>query len=504
MLPLPKSDAEPFQDITDTQWDQFLADFTAAAIAPEQAVTRGTHNGEAQAWQHRTTYCESIGCIDLFMKQLTQNEQISMLRTFAMAVREGWFSKDCHKVLVEGTVWGAVSHVVQTFRAAERQNPTKDNDREFSILLSRQYRTYKNEDPWQKQRKALPFIVLDKLAKRQDTELDIALGQLTIGAAFFACCSCKYLTVPKREERRTKLLCLQNIRFFKKGHLIPAPSADLESADSIAITFEMQKNDSKFDTVIHGQTDDPLLCPVLQWAQLVNRILSYPNTTCDTPVCAVWCHGRLDKIASTKVLLALCAASKAVGSACLGFEPSEMGMHSLCSGSAMEMYLVGLPVYTIMLIVRWSSDAFLHYIRKQVEQFLRHVTKQMLTFWLFWKILEIAPTVVLIKDPRQCNHCDNAKTRQNIGGNMSQRVKLPSFSVSTNWLMAQGKLMEEASSSWLPKGIRGGENWIKNSIPNPIPSCTSHVHFFNCISEMHMASKLLCCLDADWGVREQG
>jgi hypothetical protein len=189
-----------------------------------------------------------------------------MPSAFAMAVREGQFSRDCHEVLVEGTVRGAVSHVVQTFRAAGRQNPTKDNDRELSILLSRQYQTYKNKDPQQKQQKALPFIVLDKLAKRQVTELDIALGQLTIGAAFFACHSCKYSTVLKREERHTKLLCLQNIRFLKNGHLIPVPSADLESADSVAITFKMQKHDSMFDTVIHGQTDDPVLCPVLQWA----------------------------------------------------------------------------------------------------------------------------------------------------------------------------------------------------------------------------------------------
>jgi hypothetical protein len=191
------------------------------------------------------------------------------------------------------------------------------------------------------------------------------------------------LTVPKREERCTKLLCLQNIRFFKDGHLILEPSANLESADSIAITFKMQKNDSKFDTVIHGWTDDPFLCPVLKWAQLVNRILSYPNTTCNTPVCAVWCHGRLDKIASTQVLSALRAESKAVGSTRLGFKPSKMGMHPLCSGAAMEMYLAGVPVYTIMLIGRWSSNAFLCYIRKQVEQFLQHVGKQMLTFWSF-------------------------------------------------------------------------------------------------------------------------
>jgi hypothetical protein len=33
VLPLPKSDAKPFQDITDTQQNQLLADLTAAAIA---------------------------------------------------------------------------------------------------------------------------------------------------------------------------------------------------------------------------------------------------------------------------------------------------------------------------------------------------------------------------------------------------------------------------------------------------------------------------------------
>jgi hypothetical protein len=78
-----------------------------------------------------------------------------------------------------------------------------------------------------------------------------------------------------------------------------------------------------------------------------------------------------------------CKYSKAVGSARLGFEPSKMGTHSLCSGAVMEMYLAGVPVYTIMLIGRWLSKAFLGYIRKQVEQFSRHVAKQMLTFRSF-------------------------------------------------------------------------------------------------------------------------
>ncbi len=70
------------------------------------------------------------------MDQLTQNEQIIMLGAFAMAVREGQFLRDCHEVLVERKVCGTIAHVVQAFWAAIRQNPTKDDDIELSILLS--------------------------------------------------------------------------------------------------------------------------------------------------------------------------------------------------------------------------------------------------------------------------------------------------------------------------------------------------------------------------------
>jgi hypothetical protein len=44
----------------------------------------------------------------------------------------------------------------------------------------------------------------------------------------------------------------------------------------------------------------------------------------------------------------------------------------------MAMYLSKIPVYTIMLIGRWSSDAFLKYIRKQVTEFSNNVSKMMI------------------------------------------------------------------------------------------------------------------------------
>ncbi len=201
----------------------------------------------------------------------------------------------------------------------------------------------------------------------------------------------------------------------------------------------MQKNDQKHNTVIHGQMDDATLCPALQWACIVNQIRTYQGSTPDTPVCVVWHHDKLDNILSKHVLTALRAACAAIGSTHLCFEQSKMGTHSLCSGTAMEMYLTRLPVYTIILIGRWLSNTLLCYIRKQVEQISQNVAKQMLTFRSFQTTPDITPLVVSNKDPRQCNHHNNAETRHNIGHGNLQRMQLPSFSLF-NWSMSTWRM----------------------------------------------------------------
>ena len=44
------------------------------------------------------------------------------------------------------------------------------------------------------------------------------------------------------------------------------------------------------------------------------------------------------------------------------------------------MFLAGVATIIIMRIGRWSSEAFLEYIREQVEQFTLGVSKKMLQF----------------------------------------------------------------------------------------------------------------------------
>ena len=92
------------------------------------------------------------------------------------------------------------------------------------------------------------------------------------------------------------------------------------------------------------------------------------------------------------------------------------------------MYLGECPVYTIMMIGRWSSDAFLKYIRKQVEKFSHNVSTRMLKFEMHNHLPGVDPRISHM-DPRQRNHKDNAETRRNVGGDLSRRVQLPSFSL---------------------------------------------------------------------------
>ena len=71
-------------------------------------------------------------------------------------------------------------------------------------------------------------------------------------------------------------------------------------------------------------------------------------------------------------------ASK-VGEEELGFGSHEIGTHSIRSGGAMAMYLAKLNESQIQIIGRWKSNAFMRYIRKQVEQFTSGVTARMLS-----------------------------------------------------------------------------------------------------------------------------
>ena len=191
--------------------------------------------------------------------------------------------------------------------------------------------------------------------------------------------SCEYLKVPQAEKRRTDILRLRNVRFIKDGKALPHDSDFLHLADCVAVTFEMQKKDEKSDTVHHKATDNANMCPVRAAAAIVRRIRNYKDINDDTPISTVYLRGRRSDVTSKQMTCALQDAIRVIGKDVLNIKTSDVGTHSIRSGGAMAMFIGGCPVFMIMLIGRWSSDAFMKYIRKQIEEFSHNVSQKMIT-----------------------------------------------------------------------------------------------------------------------------
>jgi hypothetical protein len=140
----------------------------------------------------------------------------------------------------------------------------------------------------------------------------------------------------------------------------------LASTTAISITFEFQKADVRSEIAHQHATGLELLCPVIMWSPIVRRILAYPGCDEENLVSVVVINDARKLVTASFLAAELKAAATRIGEEVLGFPPDDIGTHSIRSGAAMAIYLAGASVFTIMLIGRWSSDAFLGYIRRQV------------------------------------------------------------------------------------------------------------------------------------------
>jgi hypothetical protein len=255
-------------------------------------------------------------------------------------------------------------------------------------LIQEQLRAYRNQDGSRAKQKALPMKVLRKMYELASTPWDMAVTHLLIGAIFFAMRSCEYLKTSARESnKRTKILRLRNLIFKKNGRTIPHSSDALHEADIIRVKFEFMKNDRR-DVCIHMfSTKDPVLNPVTAWAATVKRVMKIPGASADSEVCLFRSENdTLTYITSDHVRTKLRALVDLIGPEELGFTKDDIGLHSIRSGGAMAMFLSGTAVIIIMRIGRWSSEAFLEYIREQVESFTAGVSQRMLEYEDFFTL----------------------------------------------------------------------------------------------------------------------
>ena len=124
--------------------------------------------------------------------------------------------------------------------------------------------------------------------------------------------SCEYLKVAKPDQRRTKILRLRNIRFFRGNEQLVHDHRELEFADCVALTFEQQKKGKKMGMVTLMASQDAQLCPMRAEAAIVRRIKKYPGSSQDSPISAVIVNGHLKQETPTHMVHVLRDSVRAI------------------------------------------------------------------------------------------------------------------------------------------------------------------------------------------------
>ena len=159
-------------------------------------------------------------------------------------------------------------------------------------------------------------------------------------------------------------------------------------AETVILKFGPQKSGTYNDEIPLDNNNDVELNPITLWANIITRLRSYPKYNAKWPVytCYDKLSRRFEAIKSREIELDIKAAVAAIGKDTLGFGPEEVGTHSVRSSLAMQLYLQQVPPYTIMLIGRWRSDAFLSYIEKQCREFTKGMSTIMLKLNSFYHL----------------------------------------------------------------------------------------------------------------------
>jgi hypothetical protein len=207
---------------------------------------------------------------------------------------------------------------------------------------------------------------------------------LLIAGFFFATRPCEI--VRTKNPGKTKTLELRDIIFRDCARRI-IPHDDprlLQRAEFVTVTWRNQKNGKRLDSRTQRRTRDLLLCPALRLGRAVQRVLrSVPNATPHTLICALYNPNtkqttHLQDEFTLNLLRSTCAMFG--GKSTFGFHPHEIGNRSIRSGAAMALFLKDHSTAKIMILGRWSSDAFLVYIRPQVLEWTNNMSRDMISF----------------------------------------------------------------------------------------------------------------------------
>ena len=265
--------------------------------------------------------------------------------------------------------------VTRGLRDPRRTDPGQHNlDECFSSYIRR----CKSLDPAPQPQQALPSSTILWIAQYLGTSTSKRIrvaSDLIILAFFFLLRVGEY--TPSRQTRLTVPLRDKDLRLWRQGQVLDhrLPLAELLTADAVTICLENQKNGFKGATLHHTASQHPWLCPVKSAARLIHEIGGLgPDTGLGTYSDET---GALRRITSPEIRAGIQLGAIGDNLASRGYSLDRIGSHSLRSGGATHLHVLGFSPDTIKKMGRWNSDTYLRYIQSQIGDLTAGISAQM-------------------------------------------------------------------------------------------------------------------------------
>ena len=263
---------------------QLRSDWSAVqAAARKRVTTQRRINSAASSWTLWSAFCHSIG-VDT---DSLPHDPIPILQVFAQRLRTGALSPGRGPVKsrsVEDTVRG----VGQTYAGMGARDPRLNVHGQVEFRLTSRYRAWASEDSPPSRVKPLPPTLLAQvvtLAHQEHTPASLTAAEVLTLGFFFLLRPGEYLGVPNNTT--DTLFRLEDVVFWVGSRALDhrdCPIADLQSATFATLTFTRQKNGVRNETIGHGRSGHPHLCPVLCLVARVTSLRASAVTDASTPI----------------------------------------------------------------------------------------------------------------------------------------------------------------------------------------------------------------------------
>jgi hypothetical protein len=370
-----------------------------------------------------------------FLIGLQHRDVEFVLRSFLSLYRMASWSKSGAllgkrpRPVVSKTVRDAASNLASAFRSNFLQSPFHiEGSSQLLPTVRTLLKAFVNTDPPPNRQKAITPKLLKQLFKLLTHDTNSSrppayahTADLVLGAYFYAMRSCEYTKTPTPgKTKRVSMGCL--VFRTKSRQALKLTDPDLLTLGHyVTIVFEDQKNGKKMDARTQCRSGHRFLCPLLRWGSAVQRIIaSIPDWNDKTTMCSTVHDDNVFEIGNAfvkKLLRHTCLLYG--GFASFGFHPHEIGNKSIRSGAAMSLFLMDHSPAKIMILGRWSSDAFLVYIRPQVLEWTHTMSWDMIHFDSFFDA-----------SPRDLVAADDPRTRKRLQTSFNGRdsvVTIPKF-----------------------------------------------------------------------------